>query len=133
VPTRRPDLLAEEKLPGDESCETGPRRRKRRKLMAKWVIVLLVGIGFLWVPSPSLGDCVSAQSYSFIFIKSDRDLVVYRENRPIVEIRFRDCRLSPDSTVFFTGGLICEGAVLLVDGKKCEAFSVKSTAFEHGP
>jgi hypothetical protein len=29
--------------------------------------------------------------------------------------------------------LICEGAILLVDGKKCEAFSVKSTAFEHGP
>jgi hypothetical protein len=100
--------------------------------MAKWVI-FIVGIGILLIPAPSPADCVSAQGYSFIFIKSDRDLTVYRENRPIAEVRLRDCRLSPDSTVFFTGGLICEGAILLVDGKKCEAFSVKSSAFEHGP
>ena len=100
--------------------------------MAKWVI-FIVGIGILLIPAPSPADCVSAQGYSSIFIKSDRDLTVYRENRPIAEVRLRDCRLSPDSTVFFTGGLICEGAILLVDGKKCEAFSVKSSAFEHGP
>jgi len=100
--------------------------------MARWVI-LIVGIGILLIPAPLPADCVSAQGYSFILIKSDRDVIVYRENRPVAEIRLRDCRLSADSAVFFTGGLICEGAILLVDGKKCEAFSVKSTAFERGP
>jgi hypothetical protein len=100
--------------------------------MARWVIVI-VGIAILSIPASSLADCVSVQRYSFIFIKSDRDLIVYRDNLPIAEIRLRDCRLSADSTVFLRGGLMCDGAILVVDGQKCEAFSVKSTAFEHGP
>jgi len=71
--------------------------------MARWVI-LIVGIGILLIPAPLPADCVSAQGYSFILIKSDRDVIVYRENRPVAEIRLRDCRLSADSAVFFTGG-----------------------------
>ena len=100
--------------------------------MARLVIVI-AGIGFLFVPASSPADCASVQRYSFIVFKSDRDLIVYRDNLPIAEIRLRNCRLSADSTVFFTVGLMCDGAILVVDGQKCEAFSVKSTAFEHGP
>jgi hypothetical protein len=100
--------------------------------MARWVKVI-VGIGFLFVPALSLADCASVQRYSFIVFKSDRDLIVYRDNLPIAEIRLRDCRLSADSTVYFTAGMMCDGAIVVVDGRKCEAFSVKSTAFEHGP
>jgi len=100
--------------------------------MARLVIVI-VGIGFLFVPALLSADCASVQRYSFIMFKTDRDLIVYRDNLPIAEIRLRNCRLSADSTVFFTVGLMCDGAILVVDGQKCEAFSVKSTAFEHGP
>ena len=100
--------------------------------MARWVTVI-AGIGFLFVPALSLADCASVQRYSYIFFKSDRDLIVYRENLPIAEIRLRDCRVSADSTVFFTTGMMCDGAIVVVDGQRCEAFSVKSMAFEHGP
>jgi hypothetical protein len=108
------------------------RLRGRRKRMAKWVLVM-AGIGILLAPAPSPADCISMQGYSFVLIKNDRELVVYRGNHPIAEMRLRNCRLSADSGVFFTRGLMCDGDIVLVDGERCETFSVKSTAFEHGP
>jgi hypothetical protein len=100
--------------------------------MRKWVLVI-VGFGILLVPAPLPADCISMQGYSYVFIKNDRELVVYRGNHPIAEMRLRSCRLSADSEVYFSRGLMCDGDIVFVDGERCETFTVKSTAFEHGP
>lgn len=92
------------------------------------IFILLSFSILLFSPSLVLSDCLDLGGFTNWKVEGDHTILFYRQNSPLAKVDLQGCPVTASSNIRLTKSYVCNGDVLIVDGRECSIMTITSAS-----
>jgi hypothetical protein len=96
--------------------------------MKKKIFILLSFSILLFSPNLVLSDCLDLGHFTSWNVQDNHTILFYRQNSPLAKVDLQGCTVTASSNIRLTKSYLCNGDVLIVDGRECSIMTITSAS-----